>query len=143
MLVPSKKTEEKMITTFCKESAKYFIAPGKTALELRKASLEEKGTWGEALKARALFIAQAIVSIVAVPLALLALIFVAPLVLCTEGKEAAHKLLKELSFTILGHITTIPTALLAAVVPHSLKWQAPASQAVQCFKSCFGLQQQQ
>jgi hypothetical protein len=132
-----------MIRNFCNESRKYFMAPSDMALELRNASIEENGTWGQALAARVLFVAQAIVSLVAIPLALLALLFIPPLALCIEGREAAYNLAKELMCSSLSHLSAIPTTLLAAVLPHSLTWNAPAVQVNQCFRHCFSELQQQ
>lgn len=128
-----------MISTACMKFSICSAIPCGIAEKLRGASIgENNGTWGEVLGARALFIAQAIVSIVAAPLTLLALLFAPFLALCMEDKEAAKKNFKQLGFMLLNHVTFIPTTLIAAFVPHSLKWNAPMLPVAKCFVSCFG-----
>jgi uncharacterized membrane protein (UPF0136 family) len=126
-----------MITSACDTFFKYSFSPTKKANELREASIKDNGTWGEALTARALFIAQAIVSLVAIPLVFLGLIFASALALCIEGKEAAVELAKYISFMSLLNIAVIPTSLISAFAPHSLQWEAPVAQVFQCLKNCF------
>jgi hypothetical protein len=126
-----------MITSACQKFFDYSFSPVSKAETLRDASIKDNGTWGEALTARALFIAQAIVSLVTVPLTLLALLFAPALALCVEGKEQAGQVLKYLGYMSLAHIFFIPTTLIAAFVPHSLQWEAPVSQASKCFENCF------
>jgi hypothetical protein len=125
-----------MITSAYQKCFMYASKPIAKALNLRDASIEDNGTWGEALTARALFIAQAIVSLVAIPFTFLALLFAPALALCVEGKKAAGKLLKDLSGATLLNISFIPTGLISAFVPHSLEWKAPTLQVVKCLNKC-------
>jgi hypothetical protein len=127
-----------MITSACEKFVNYSFSPLEKASALRAASIKDDGTWGEALTARALFIAQAIVNLAIVPLTLLGLIFAPALALCIEGKEGAGKLLKNLSLLSLVNIAFIPTNLISAFVPHSLEWEAPASLLGKCLNKCVG-----
>jgi hypothetical protein len=125
-----------MITSACQKFFDHSFSPFAKASDLRAASIKDNGTWGEALTARALYIAQAIVSIVTAPITLLALIFAPALALCVEGKEKAGELLKQLSFASVLNISLIPATLIAAFIPHSLQWEAPVAQVVQCIDRC-------
>jgi hypothetical protein len=110
----------------------YFCSPMEEACTLRDKTNSKDGTWGQAIGARGLFIAQAIASIVALPILLLAAIFTPALALCIEGKENAWELLKAIARTEILHLSLIPTALIAAFAPHSAKCLSPTKEVIEC-----------
>ncbi len=124
-----------MISNAIEAFAGYSVATKEAADDFRKESISQGGTWGPALTARALYIAQAVISLVAAPLSLLGLLFGSGVVLCTEGREKACEVLKGAILMPLLHIAIIPTVLIATVLPHSLKWDTPAAQALECLKA--------
>jgi hypothetical protein len=123
-----------MIQTVSDELSLYSISPLEKALDLRKNSNQEDCAWGKALGARALFLAQAIVSIVAIPFFLLAALFVPLLVLCSDGSKEALKTAFGLGKMMPFHLSIIPTSLFAAFLPHSLEWISPMKQTLQCLQ---------
>jgi hypothetical protein len=108
------------------------MTPGGIAEELREKSNAQDGTWGQALGSRALFIAQAITSIVGLPIFLLAAIFTFSLDLCLEDSNGAWDSMIALGKAELMHIAIIPTALISAFAPHFSMWNSPAQEVSSC-----------
>lgn len=114
------------------EGVVYLGYPMGTARDLRADSLKEGGTWMQSLGARALFVAQSIVSIVAIPLIILAALFMLPLAWCADVGDTPCDVLKFLGKMSLVHLSAIPTSLIAALVPHSCEWSSPAKEVAEC-----------
>jgi len=120
-----------MISSSINTLLSYSLKPGVIAEDLRDAFLDDD-RWEVGLGSRALYIAQVVTSIAAMPLAILAIIRISVLILCVEGKEAAMELFLSLAKLPILHLCAIPTCLIAAFVPHSLKWEWPAQQVLDC-----------
>jgi hypothetical protein len=123
-----------MISTAMDNLCEASFVPFDQATLLRDA-VNKDGSWGKALSARGLFLAQTLVSIVTIPLALIALLFAPALALVTEGKEGAFQVVKDLGETTLVHACLIPTCFISAFVPHSLEWRAPLYQVAEFVES--------
>ena len=80
--------------------------------------------------ARFLSIVQVIVSIAVIPLALVAMIFLPPIFLCTHDKETARSVMKVCGSMMAGHLFRIPEGLIGAIFP-SIFTRSPEGQIAQ------------
>lgn len=106
-----------MITSGYGKVAEYSLGCGEMANKLYNNSQRDDGTCLERLGAQALFLAQVIVSIVALPLNLIAMIFCPLLALCTEGPEKAWELFKGGVFCEYMHYAMLPISILGVFAP--------------------------
>lgn len=108
-----------MITSAVQVFEMGSIAPLQLAPIIYMESQSEQGNWLQNLTSRALFVAQTIMSMVMIPLNILAITFGSLLTFAFEGKEAAGIVLdKTLRFEI-AHLAFIPTGLIGAFAPES------------------------
>lgn len=99
--------------------------PGNVASVLREEAVQEKN-WAKDATARALFLAQVICSLVAVPLTFLGILLAMASLFCRA--KTASMALMQLVVCELLHLAAIPTYLLAAMLPHSMNWDSPMKQ---------------
>jgi len=117
----------------------YFCASNDMAVEQY-----QKDTLCGNITARFLSLAQVIVSIVVIPLALTAMIFLPSIFLCTYDKETVHSVVKFCGSMMAGHLFRIPEGLIGAIFP-SILTRSPEAQLdqlpLQLAQSMQGLQQ--
>jgi hypothetical protein len=121
-----------MLQEVTKKLFEYSMTPMQKAMEFRSTSLQDESICLEAtqaLGARALFIAQVIVSLIALPIFLLGMFLVPPLQLCAKREGEVLAAATAFGKMCLVHLSIIPTALISACLPHSLECETPLRQA--------------
>jgi hypothetical protein len=108
----------------------FFCTPSASAIAAREEYLESVEQLNPSrildAKARGLFLAQIICSIVALPLTLIATIPIVLIVSVSEGVKKGREELIEMAKYEVEHLAAIPTSLIAAFVRHSSEWLSPS-----------------